>query len=55
MPTLQGKRFALYINPRHRMGLFIDGLGKLFGHRGDFGSAPKLALMASCTFGFIHH
>jgi hypothetical protein len=55
MPALQRKGFALHVDPRHRMGLFVDGPGKLFRNRGDFGSAPKLALMASCTFGFIDH
>ena len=55
MSALQGKLFPLYINPGNRMGVFINGLVKLLGYRGDFGPAPKLTLMASCTFGFVHH
>jgi hypothetical protein len=55
MSALQGKWFTLYINPGNWMGLFIDRRVKLLGYRGDFGPAPKLALMASGTFVFIDH
>jgi len=49
MPALEGKPLSLYINSGHRLRLFIDCLGKLFGQGCYFRSAPKLTLMASCT------
>jgi hypothetical protein len=50
MPALQGKLFALHIYPRHRLRVFINGTGQLFGNRCDFRSAPELALVASGAF-----
>jgi hypothetical protein len=55
MATLKGKIFPLHIYTGNGMRLFVDGLIKFFGYRGDFGPTPKLTLMASCTFGFIDH
>ena len=50
MSALKGKTFPLHKHPGHRLGFFVYGLWKLLGHRCDFGPAPKLTLMASCTF-----
>jgi hypothetical protein len=55
MTTLEGEIFSLDIDPWNWRGVFMDGLIKLFGNRGDFGPTPKLTLMASRTFVFIHH
>jgi len=49
MSALQGKLFALHIHPRHRLGIFINGFGQLFGNGCDFRSAPQLTLVASGT------
>jgi hypothetical protein len=55
MSALKGKVLPLHIDTRNGIRLFVDGLIKFLGHRRDFGPAPKLTLMASCTFGFIDH
>jgi hypothetical protein len=50
MSALQGKILSLHIHTGHRLGIFLNRSGKLFGHRGDFCSAPQFTLVASGTF-----
>ena len=54
MSTLEGKVLSFDKDPGYRLRFFVYGQWQRFGHRRNFRSAPKLALMASRAFLWVH-
>jgi len=54
LTALKCKRFSFHEYPGYRLRFLIDGKRKLFCHRCNFRTAPKLALVAACTFFWVN-